>query len=217
MRAVFIGASSLAATTAGALVKRKHEVVIVEQNRERINTLSEELDCGFLHGDGSSPTVLREADPGQTDILFCLTNNDQTNIIASLVGRSLGFARVVTKIDAPEFEHVCIELGLEDTIIPARAIGRYLTDMFEGLDRMDFSSMIKDEARVFSFVVHEANVGSVEQLNLPKGSAIVCFYRNGKFVLAEKKSSLNLGDEVLLITHSENIQQLHERFNVQSR
>ena len=65
-------------------------------------------------------------------MLFCLTGSDQANIISSLVGRSLGFGRVVTKINDPEFEHICIELGLEDMIIPARTVGRHLAEMFEG-------------------------------------------------------------------------------------
>jgi trk system potassium uptake protein TrkA len=210
MRAVFVGASALAVMTARSLLKRKHEVVIIERDRERIDTLTTELDCGFLHGDGSKPAVLREADPEQTDVLFCLTDNDQSNIIASLVGRSLGFARVVTRIEDPAFEHICIELGLTDTIIPARTIGRYLADMFEGLDLLELSSMIKDEARVFSFVVHEQLAGPIEQLALPKESRVVCLYRGGKFMLPDGEMPLEIGDEVLLITHRKNLAALGE-------
>ncbi|MEJ2690601.1 MAG: NAD-binding protein, partial [Deltaproteobacteria bacterium] len=44
-----------------------------------------------MQGDGSHPNILREVNPEQTDFLFCLTNNDQDNLIASLGGRSLGF------------------------------------------------------------------------------------------------------------------------------
>ena len=211
MRAVFIGASSLAVMTTRFLLQRGHEVVIVERNRESIEALTEELDCGFLHGDGSKPAILREADPDETDMFFCLTGNDQTNIIASLVGRSLGFGRVVTRIEDPEFEHICIELGLEDTIIPAGTIGRYLADMFDGRDLLELSSMIKDEARVFSFVVRDEQAGPVNDLGLPKESRVICFYRNEKFSLPEENSVLKPGDEVLLITHRRNLPVLAER------
>jgi trk system potassium uptake protein TrkA len=124
MKAVFIGASALTVMAARIMLKRNHEVVVVERDRTRIEAVAEQLDCGFIHGDGSKPAVLRETDPARTDVLYCLTGNDQANIIASLVGRSLGFARVVTKIDDPEFEHICIELGLESTIVPTRTTGR---------------------------------------------------------------------------------------------
>ena len=130
MRAVFIGAGSLATATARLMRKRGVEVVIIEQDKDRIDALTEEIDCGFLQGDGSKPAILREADPAGTDVLFALTGNDQANILASLVGRSLGFKRVVTKVDDPELEHICKELGLEDVIVPTRTIGRFLAEHY---------------------------------------------------------------------------------------
>ena len=130
MRVVFIGASSLAVLTAKLMRERGDEVVIIEHDKDHIDALTEELDCGFLHGDGSKPAILREADPNGTDVLFALTDNDQANILASLVGRSLGFKRVVTKIQDAELEHVCKELGLEDIIVPSRTIGRFLAERY---------------------------------------------------------------------------------------
>ena len=130
MRAVFIGAGSLAVVTAKLIRERGEEVVIIEQDKERIDSLAEQIDCGFLHGDGSKPAMMREADPEHTDVLFALTGNDQANILASLVGRSLGFKRVVTKIEDVELEHICKELELEDVIMPSRTVGRFLAERF---------------------------------------------------------------------------------------
>jgi len=128
MRIVFVGATELTVATARLLTGQGHEVVIVECEMDRIDELEESLDCSFLHGDGTYPHILREAGPEHTDVLFCLTNHAQTNIIASLVGRSIGFERVITSIDDPDFEGVCRELGLEGTILPTRTISRYLAE-----------------------------------------------------------------------------------------
>jgi K+ transport systems, NAD-binding component len=215
MRAVFVGASSLAVMTARFLLRRRHEVVIIERNKERIESLAGELDCGFLLGDGSKPALLREADPERTAVLFCLTGNDQANILASLVGRSLGFARIVTKIDDPEFEHICIELGLEDMIIPSRTIGRYLADLFQGMNLLDLSGVIKDEARIFTFVARHDDELPVDELKLPARSRLICLYRGGKFVPLQDDSRLQEDDEVVLITHADNLPELHERWGVQ--
>ena len=212
MRAVFIGASSLAVMTARFLLKRGHEVVIVERDKERIDALMEEMDCGFVNGDGSKPAILRETDPEATDVLFCLTNHDQANIIASLVGRSQGFARVVTKIDDPEFEHICIELGLADTIIPARTIGRYLADLFEGQDPLELSTMIRDEARALSFVAREQDAVPIKELGLADDSRIVCIYRENKLIMPEGDTKLEAGDEVIIITHRKHLQELKDRW-----
>lgn len=217
MRTVFMGGSSLTVTTARRLLDQGQDVVIIERDKARIEAMAEELDAGFLHGDGSTPAILKEADPGQTDVLFCLTNHDQANIIASLVGRSLGFKRVVAKIEDPEFEHICIELGLDETIIPTRTVARFLSDMCEGKNPLQLSAMIKDEARVFSFVVQEADARPIEELDLPGDTRVVCLYRRERFMLPEADSTLRPGDEVVLITHSRHVEELHERWNVAGR
>jgi trk system potassium uptake protein TrkA len=110
MRTVFVGAGKVSIETARALIKKGHEVIIIETDQAKITALSEEMDCSFLLGDGSRPNVLREVNPPRTDFLFCLSNSDQANLIASLVGRSLGFRRVVTSIGDPQFESICHEL-----------------------------------------------------------------------------------------------------------
>jgi trk system potassium uptake protein TrkA len=212
MRAVFVGAGSLAVTTTRYLLKRGHEVVIIERDKDVIETLSPELDCGFLHGDGSRPAVLREAGPEHTDFLFCLTDSDQANIIASLVGRSLGFKQVVTKIEDAELEHICIELGLEDIIIPTRTIGRHLVEKLEGTDPLEISAKIKGDARVYSFIVRAGDAGKVQDLGLPEASRIVCLYRKGEFILPDADTALREDDEVILITHRKHLTELVERW-----
>ena len=212
MRAVFIGTSTLALTTAKMLLQRDHEVVIIEKNRERIESLSEEYDCGFLLGDGSKPASLKEANPAITDVLYCLTRNDQTNILASLVGRSLGFPRMVTRIEDPEFEHICLELGLTDTIIPTMTIGGHLADMFEGRNPLELSTMIRMEARTFSFVAKAEDALPISQLKLPDACRVICIYRKDELLVPADDTVLKENDEVVLITDSKNLSKLKSRW-----
>ena len=212
MRTVFVGAGNVSIRTAKALIKKGHEVVIVETDKAKIDDLSEEMDCSFLHGDGSQPTILREVNPAQTDVLYCLTDSDQDNVLASLVGRSLGFKRVVTSIGDPQFEDICHELGLQDTIIPSRTISRYLEDMVEGTESVDLSAIIKDEARLFTFIAGKQDAIPVTELKLPAESRAVCYYRGDRFALADEETALQEDDEVVVLTHSKNMASLQERW-----
>jgi trk system potassium uptake protein TrkA len=212
MRITFVGASNVGVMTAKSLIDRGHEVVVIDKNREKIDALMEKLDCSFLLGDGGSPAILKEADPKATDVLFCLTNNDQVNIIASLVGRSLGFRRVIISIENPEYEHVCQELGLEDTVVPVRTISRFLADMLAGIDYLELRTVVKAEARLFSFTARDEDAGEVADLDLPSGAGVVWFYRDGQFHLADKKSRIHANDEVVIATESKNLQTLRERW-----
>lgn len=214
MRIVFVGASKLAVATTKNLLQHSHEVVIIEMDEGVIQKLSDEIDCGFLHGDGSKPAILKEAGYEHTDFLFCMTGSDQMNIIASLVGRSLGFSKVITKIEDPELDHICTELGLENIIIPTRTISRYLTDIVLGRDVQDISSVIKADARFFSFIVDDNEEGEeIQGLKVAGPAKVICYYRHGKFQVAEDSSKLEKGDEVVIITHSNNLDELKKRWS----
>lgn len=212
MRVVIVGASTLAVSTAEILLRRGHEIVIVEREKERIDALSETLDCGFVQGDGSKPAILREVGPSDADALLCLTNHDQANILSALVGRSLGFPRVIPKIEDPEFEHICVELGLTDTIIPVQAIARTLADTLAGLDILELATFIRGEVRFFPFVAREEDAGPLSGLELPADTNVICLYRGESFILPKPDTKIAKGDEGVLITHSKNLPVLRERW-----
>jgi trk/ktr system potassium uptake protein len=213
MRIVFVGASEEAVLTTRMLVKQGHEVVIVDADQEKLKQIFDELGCAVLHGDGAKPAILKEVNPENTDVLFCLSNNDQVNVIAGLVGRSLGFKRVVPSIVDSELEPICRELGLENTIIPSRTVSRHLVDMALGLDSIELSTVLKDEARFFTFTASKQDAIAVGELELPQGARAICNYRGDNFHFADEITMLREGDEVILLTLSKDLPTLRERWD----
>jgi trk system potassium uptake protein TrkA len=212
MRVVIVGATATALAAARMLVDRGHDVILVEQDEGTIERLSDELDCGFLRGDGTDPALLKEADPEGSDALFCLTNHDQTNILASLVGKALGFDEVITSVADPSFEEICGTLGLEGTVVPSRTIGRYLADLVEGFDVLELRTVVRGEARFFSFQAGEDDTGTVDDLELPDGAKVICLYRGDDFRLAEADTEIRTDDEVVVLTYRKNLSELEERW-----
>lgn len=211
MRFVFLGSNTLTLATARMLLDMGYDVVLVEKSKARIDELSEQIECGFLHGDGSLPDVLEQADPSSTDALFALLNNERDNIITALVARSLKFRRVILLVTAPEFEHICVELGLEDTVAPNRAVARHLVNMIRGEKSLELSAIIHSDAEVFSFVAAESEEGPISELSLPKSTRIICLYRAGKLVLPDETDRIQVEDEILVIIRSERLPALKKQ------
>lgn len=211
MRIAIVGASAAGVATAQLLVEHKHAVVIIERDKDRIDELSGELDCGFIHGDGSRPRLLREVDPEATDVLMCLSGDDQVNIIASLVGRSLGFGNVVTKISDPELEHICAELGLDNTISATQVTARRLLDTVEGRAVVDLSTVLRRDVRFYVISVSEDEAGPAGELRLPDDTSILYGYRDGELIRPAAQFKLETGDDLVLLTTSGHLEELKQR------
>ena len=217
MRIAIVGASAAGVATARLLINHGHDVIIIEKDKERIDELAEELDCGFLHGDGSRPRILKEAGADDTEFLLCLSNDDQDNIISSLVGRSLGFGNVVTKISDAEFEHICTELKLDNTISATQVTARRLVDTVEGRGVVELSTVLRGDVRFFVIAVSAEEAGPVSELKLPGETRVLYGYRDGKLLWPKEDFELEEGDDLVLLTTSAHLKELQDRGSESAR
>lgn len=212
MRLVIIGITPTSIATARLLIGSGHDVVIVDKDKQRIDDIAEDLDCAFVHGDGSRPRILREVGPKDTDALLCLTGDDQDNIISSLVGRSLGFAKVVTKISDPEYAHICSELGLDHTISVDQTTARSLVDTVEERNAVELSTVLRDDVRFFVLTARPEDACAIKDLSLPDDTRVLYAYRDGALELTSDDFELREGDDVILLTRSKHLDALRERW-----
>lgn len=213
MRIVFVGASNLSVEAARSLLDDGHEVVIVDEDAERLGGLEEmDLDCGLVHGDGSRPAVLTELGPGNTDFLFCMSASDQDNILAALAGKRLGFGRVVAKIDDPDFSGLCSELGLEDVLIPSQETANAVADRVAGIESVDLAPLMKTGIRFFSFAARSSEEGTVEDLELPVGARVLAVTRDGEAELASGDTRIRERDKLYLVCSQDQVKELRKRF-----
>jgi trk system potassium uptake protein TrkA len=211
MRVTFVGASPLAIHAAKALTGRGHEVVVVDEDPEKIEALSDELDCGLVAGDGSRPAVLEELAPEQTDHLFCVTDRDESNILAALVGRELGFKRVVPKVEDPELESICARLGLDEVIVPDREIGLRLVDAVESRSSPDLAAVVHSGLRFLSFEIPEG-IADLAALELPAAAHAVALTRDEASQLVDGETRFESGDLLVVIVEEDALEGLRERF-----
>ena len=86
-RAVIVGGGNIGYRLAKALEKR-YRLKIIEHNPERARYLSENLDrTVVLHGSGTDKSLLEEENIENTDVFCALTNDDEVNIMASLLAK----------------------------------------------------------------------------------------------------------------------------------
>jgi trk system potassium uptake protein TrkA len=83
--------------------------------------------------------------------------------------------------------------------------------MIEGQDLLALSAIIKDGARVFSFVIHPEHEEFINSVQFPDECRVICLYRNRKFIIPDVDFVFKIEDEVVILTHSRNLPWLNEQ------
>ena len=97
--AAIIGGGNVGAMLAKSLDDLKIKTKIIEKDYERCQFLAQTLEHTLvIHGDGTNLKILDEEEIGSSDIVISVTNNDERNLLCSLLCKQLGVKRVIARV-----------------------------------------------------------------------------------------------------------------------
>lgn len=104
MRIIIVGAGEVGYNIAKFLTYEGVDVVVVDRDGKKLRKISEELDIATIEGEGSDPSIFKEAGARDADLLIAVTNSDETNMIACLIGKAMfGIKRRIARIRNPDY------------------------------------------------------------------------------------------------------------------
>ncbi len=104
MRVIIVGAGEVGYNIAKFLIYEGIDIVVIDRDGEKLRKISEELDIAVIEGEGSDPSVFKEAGAKNADLLIAVTNSDETNMIACLLGKAtFGIKRRIARIRNPDY------------------------------------------------------------------------------------------------------------------
>ena len=127
---------------------------IVERDEERGAMLAARLRRALvLTGDGTDLEFLESENVGRSHVLVSVIDNDERNLLASLLGRQLGVAKVITRVSRPANLRLFERVGI-DVAISARgaAVASILHQITGGATSL-LAVVEHGEARVFELTV----------------------------------------------------------------
>ena len=102
-RITIIGAGQVGTLLAEDLSREKHDVVLIERDRDRVRLIQDSLDILCIEGDASEPSVMEQASIKEADVVLAVSGDDKTNILCALSASLLGVPDVVAKVRKSEY------------------------------------------------------------------------------------------------------------------
>ncbi|MBP2132665.1 trk system potassium uptake protein TrkA [Methanomicrobium sp. W14] len=213
MRVIIVGASALGLDLSRMLIKRGYEVVLIEQDSQTAESLSESMDCTVINAEGTSPDILEKAEIGKADAIVACGGHDQDNILTGLIARGYNVPDIIITTKNTEFMNVAKKLGFHHVVNPPQTASVSIYNTLKGIDTIELSTMMRGNVRFISIIAGESHKGEkLSDIQLPKKSEFIGLYRNDDFFLVTENPAVEINDELLIVTLSEHVTEIDEIF-----
>ncbi len=208
-RVLVVGGGGIGFRLARRLEHKGVHCKIIEKDPERCNFLAEGLNrTVVLCGDGSDQGLLAEENVQEIDIVVTLTDDEETNILASLLATRMGAKKSITKISKFSYFPLMKAIGIEQVVSPRlSAINTILQHIRRG--KVLSSISIKDEqAEVMEAVALETSdiVGRpLKKIAMPKGALVVGILRAAKIIIPTGDSVIEPEDRIIIFARRQAI------------
>ena len=110
MKIVIIGLGTIGRTILKNLSADDHRITIIDEDKEKIETLIERYDVSGVVGNGACYDIQREAGVRGADLAIVLTGSDELNIFACLVAKQLGVKNTIARVRNPDYRKQIMEM-----------------------------------------------------------------------------------------------------------
>ena len=167
-------------TGEGLATPERFNVKIIEANKRRAESLAQHLssDVLVLHGDATDEDLLTQEGVQDADVFIALTNDDENNIMSSLLAKRLGARRTIALINRKSYGDLMQGGQIDIAVSPSYATLSALLRFVRRGDVVAAHSLRRGAAEALELIVHGDEktsriIGkSIEQIEMPRGATI---------------------------------------------
>lgn len=214
MYTIIVGGGQVGAYLASLLLAEKHQIMVIENNIDKITTLKQSIPAEtVIQGSGSNPSVLEAAGIYKANVVAAVTGSDESNlVVASLARLEFRVPRVIARVNNPKNAWLYTpEMGVDVALNQADLLAHLIAEEMSLGDMMTLLKLRKGLYSLIEEKVHPnsiANGKAVQDLSFPPRCALAAIIRKGELTIPHGDVVLQPADEILAVIHSEEIPQL---------
>ena len=186
-------------------LENDYKIKLIDSNKDKCKRLSKDLDKTIvLHGSATDEDLLKSENISNIDIFCALTDDDETNLMSSLLAKKMGAKKTMIILNNPSY--LGLVPGFIDIYIaPYRlTVSSVLQDLRESDVTQDVLLKMDTGAEAIEGVVHANEYTSnlfgksLKEIPLPEGASIGAVVRNGDLLMPNSDVELCLNDHLII-------------------
>lgn len=209
-----IGGGSVGYELALELEKTKMRSKLIENNYKRCEFLSQNLkNTLILNSSGTSLEILEQEEIGRSDVVVAITNNDEKNLLCSLLSKQLGAKKIITRVSenttANLFERVGVDVAISQRDACVTEIKNRIIETRAGV----IATVERGQGEIIELVLSNSfKQRSLHELKTPANCVVAIVKRGSKVIIPKGKTEIKPLDTLLVFTKTNDAQSIKEYF-----
>jgi trk system potassium uptake protein TrkA len=170
-----------------------------------------------LHGDGSDQKLFLEENVGMDDVIVSVTNDDETNILVSLLAKNLGVQNTITRIGKSSYFPLLATIGIEKVVSPRlSAVSSILKEIRKGKVLSDVSIIGERGEFIEAIALETSGITDkpLKKISFPNGAILVCIIRDGQIMIPAGDSVVKPNDRIIMFAVKNAVKKLEKLLTV---
>lgn len=211
--ATVVGAGNVGVAVVRGLEEARWQVKVIESQKKRCEEVAVQLDSLVLNGDGADIHLLEQEGIGDSSVLIATTDNDEKNLLVSLLAKQLGVKRIVTRADRMANERMFEKVGI-DVVRSAR--GAAIRSVIRSIDHLHSeirAELEHGDACIIELKIPESYSSTyLREMQPPTFARVGSIMRGRSVIVPGGNDLLCGGDQVLIFCTREDEEQTREFF-----
>jgi trk system potassium uptake protein len=208
IRIAIAGAGNVGRYVAGDLKAKGHDIVMIEQNKDLVETLRPEFDVNWVAGDACELVTLEQAVLSACDVVVAATGDDEDNLVISLLAKQeFAVPSVISRVNHPDNLWLFTETwGVDVAMSMPHLLASHVEEVVSIGDAVKLMELEQGKVGLFEVTLAEGSPAAgktCSDLSLPPDCALVAVVREGHVFPPSGETPLSTADEVLALASPE--------------
>ncbi len=209
-----IGGGSVGYELAQALEKTSMNIKLIENDYERCEFLSQNLKKSLvLNGSGTNLELLEQEEIGRNDVVVAITNNDEKNLLCSLLSKQLGAKKVITRVSQGITGNLFERVGVDVAISQREACVHEIKNRIMDFRACVLATVERGQGEIIEILVPKNfETKPLFEIKLPFPCVIAIINRGSKVIIPKGQTEIMPNDVLLVFVKSDDVMAVKEYF-----